>query len=319
MLCVVGSTAAISGFQSMAIATSNRKLWLGRITLVNVANQVATTIVTITLAWIFQSVWALAIGNVVGSLIGTILGHLALPWHRHKLHMERKAMGSLFRFGRWIFLTTLVGYIGGQGMRAIQGALVTTETLGYIAIAGTFSLAMSELCNRLVGSVGFPRLAMAAREQPGQLLDMLNRMRVRLLGFSIPILLALSLVSVPLIKLLYDPRYAIAGPLLAIMAINAAIAIVPTMYHTAFLAVGDSRTPLFLVTISTVMQVVGATVGYSVGGLEGMLIGMGCGGIGYYCAAAGIAGRAGWLSLRIDGPTLLLIVAGAWATYRVNF
>ena len=67
MLCVAGSSAAISGFQSMAIATANRRLWLGRLTMVGVANQVATTAITIMLAWIFNSVWALVAGSVIGS------------------------------------------------------------------------------------------------------------------------------------------------------------------------------------------------------------------------------------------------------------
>ncbi len=103
LLCAVGSTAAISGFQSMALATASRKLWLGRLTAVTIAGQAVTTVITITLAWLYHSVWALAIGDIMGSVVQTILGHLALPWHRHKVHLERDALNTIFRFGRGSF------------------------------------------------------------------------------------------------------------------------------------------------------------------------------------------------------------------------
>ena len=319
LLCVVGSTAAISGFQSMAIATANRKLWLGRITLVNVSNQVATTIVTITLAWIYQSVWALAIGSVAGSVLGTILGHVALPWHRHIARIEQASLRSLFRFGRWVFLTTVVTFVGNQGIRAVQGVLVSAATLGFIAVAATFATSVADMTGKFLGSVAFPKLAMTAREEPEQFRHLLLRFRIRMLLIVQPSLILMSLISVPLVNFLYDDRYKSVGPYLAIMAINSAITLLPMFYHHAFLAMGDSRTPFFVVFISAISQVVTAFVGYYLGGVEGMLMGNGVGAIVYYVTIASATYRAGWFFAKLDLPVIGVIVVGAWASYILHF
>ncbi len=319
MLCVAGSSAAISGFQSMAIATANRKLWLGRITIVGIANQVATTAVTILLAWIFSSVWALVAGSVIGVLVGTILGHIALPWHRHAFHIERKALGSLYRFGRWIFLTTIVSYVGGKGIQAIQGALVPVQTLGYLSIAGMFASAMVDLSSRFSSSVAFPKLSMTSREQWQQFRRTLNRLRIRILILILPVFVGLSLFALPLINLLYDSRYAEAGPYLAIMAIDSAIRIVPMLYGSGFAAMGNARMLFLLSGTSMVLRITGLSAGYYFGYVQGMLIGTAVGNLCAYAIAAVAARRSQMLSPWTDILAVGFIAVGGCATYFLNF
>lgn len=115
ILCFVGVTAVIQGFQSTALATQNRKLQLGRLTLIPLIAQIISTIVTVLLAWIYESIWALAVGSIVSVVAETILSHLILPSHRHRFHFEGKSLSGLLRFGKWIFLSTMVGYFGGHG------------------------------------------------------------------------------------------------------------------------------------------------------------------------------------------------------------
>ena len=130
-----GITAAINGFQTTASAIANRNIKLARLTLVQLLGQAISICFTVVLAWYYKSVWALAIGGVVGSAVQTILGHIFLPSHGHSLRLDRKSLHSLVRFGRWIFFATLVTFIGGRGLQAIQGAFVwPTHSEQYILL-----------------------------------------------------------------------------------------------------------------------------------------------------------------------------------------
>ena len=65
---VASFSAAISGFNATSLALLNRKLILGRQTLLDLIEQIFTTCVTIALAYYWPSVWALVGGGLVGGV-----------------------------------------------------------------------------------------------------------------------------------------------------------------------------------------------------------------------------------------------------------
>ena len=214
----------------------------------------------------------------------------------------------------------MISYIGGRGISAIQGALVPVETLGYISIAGIFGWALGDMTVRFVGAVGFPKMAMIYREDPARFVETLRKLRSRLLLLTLPGFVALSLIATPLIDFLYDPRYAVAGTYLSILAISGAISVQPLIYVNAFLAVGESRFNFLFSLVSTICRVSGLTIGFMVGGAIGMLIGTTIGTLIYFGVVAVLAYRRNWLSLRIDLAALAFIFLGAWISWGwVNF
>ncbi len=318
LLCTVGATAAISGFQSISNATVRRRLVLGRVTLIGLIGQVTAMLVTIGLAWIYESVWVLAIGRVLEAVVVMILGHVMLPRHRHAFKIEPAAFHAQRRFGQWIMLSTIVTFVGGQGIRAIQGWLVSPATLGYIAVAGTFAWAMGDLTNRFIGTVVFPRMSMTIREKSGRFNDEFRWLRNRLLALTLPVFILLSFVSTKMIHVLYDTRYALAGTYLSIMAINGAISVLPMMYTNSYIAFGNTRTPLILNVISTTARISGLIVGFHVAGVEGMLFGVGAGSLFHYGAVAIVARKDGRLFPLTDAMALGSIVLAASVAWRIT-
>lgn len=318
LLIAVGSTAAINGFQTTAIATNNRNMRLGRMIIIQLSGQIITIFVMVILALIYQSVWALAIGGIVGALATVMLGHLYLPSHRHKLGIEKESFDTIFKFGRWILLATLVTFMGGQGILAIQGTLVSLDTLAFIYVAGMFAMMAVSLTLRLLSLVIFPILSKISREEPERLPMILSKMRNRVLGLTIPAFLVLSLTSTLIIDVLYDERYAIAGTYLAILAINGAIEVLPMMYQNALLARGDSRTHFILMVAITTLRLIGLFVGFHIANIEGMLAGIGAGSLAGYFVVAIFAHKEGWLSIRNDILAIGVILIGACLSFALD-
>jgi O-antigen/teichoic acid export membrane protein len=239
---------------------------------------------------------------------------LAWPSQNHGLHLEKQALYSLLQFGKWIFLATLVTFLGGQGLQAIQGVLVSPETLGMLYIAAMFSGALRDLALQLYSSVVFPALSKTSRTDPQRFKSILNRFRLYLLALTVPGSIALSLASTTVINTLYDGRYAAAGPFLAISAITTAIGFLPMGYQNALLASGDSRAHFIIIGALTVLRIGGLATGFHVGGVEGMLLGTAIGTFFGYLISAAYARKMGWQSLSLDLTFIGIIAFGAYAS-----
>lgn len=317
LICCLGATAAINGFASIALATSEKRLMVRRLTVVQLAGQVASLTITALMAWWLKSVWALAYGGIAGAVIGTTFSHLFMPPHRHRFIWKSDAVDSLVRFGRWIFVSTAITFIGGQGLRALQGIFITPAQLGIVTLAQTLAMMPSELAGQMANLVGFPALAEVRRQGTEALLAALTTMRKKLLLFALPVFFGLALVSGPLIDLMYDDRYAAAGHYLAILALVGSLGIVPLGYYSAILAEGDTRLHFFCLALTMAARVAAMIAGFQIASVEGMLIGIGVGELTGYIFITRGARRFRFVTYGIDSLAFLLIGCAALVTWFV--
>lgn len=271
------------------------------------------------LAWIYESVWALAVGGVAGAIVTTVLSHAILPSHGHKFRIEKEALNTLIHFGKWIFLTTVFGYLGGMGLRAIQGLLVTPTDLGIIYIASSLAWAVGELTKRLTVIVGFPVLSQIARDEPDRLRAMLAKIRLRLFALAFPVFFVMAFLSSFIMDTLYDERYAAGGNYLAIMALTGAMAILTMGYAQVFLSIGDSRTHFFFVAIHSMLRAGGMLAGYQISGIEGMFIGIGIANLFSFFFVVFLSRKSGWLSPLLDMAAITIILLASIVVYFMHF
>ncbi|MET4663984.1 O-antigen/teichoic acid export membrane protein [Sphingomonas sp. PvP056] len=308
LMCILGSTAAINGFGSLTLALREKRLHLGALVSVQVAGQFMALVITALFAWWLGTVWALAYGGVAGALVTTVLGFVALPGHRHRFHLDPVAARSLLSFGRWIFVSTMVTYLGGQGIRAIQGGLIPIETLGILGIATTFATMPAELASQVQNLVGFPALSEARVHGQERFLSTFAKIRTRILLSSLPMFFVLGLASGPLIWGLYDNRYHAAAGYMALLCVTGPIGIVSAGYQSAFMALGKVRLHANLMAVFMVTRIVGTVAGFYAGGTIGMLIGGGVATFVGYAYVAYMAAKDGLFSIKVDAICLGLIV-----------
>lgn len=314
LLCVLALSSAISGWHSVSEFVCRRKIDLARLTAIDLGSQVIAVTVTIVSAWMLGSVWALAIGTITASLVRVSLTHAILPSFSHRLWIERGAVREVIQYGRWILAGTLLTFIAGRGGLAIMGVLVSIQTVGLINIASTIAWALGDLTVRLMSNTTMPALATIARNRPADLRAALRKLKMRLLLVVIPCALALSVLARPIVDLLYDDRYALAGEFLSLLALDTAISIASMPYSSALLAIGNSRAHAQIMFLSAVFRVLGLIAGFHVLGPFGMILGLGLGNLVAYAAATVFARRAGIADLPTDALSVLVILA----LYAVN-
>lgn len=319
LLIFCGSISVISGFATIGVPLAERDLKVKQAIAVKLIGQIVSIVVMVSLAVVMKSVWSLAIGTVTGVLVEVIVGYVILRGHRHRLQFHVKSVINLLRFGKWIFFSTLLFYIGGQGSRAIQGGLVSIEELGVIAIAATISLMPGELTKQLVSRLLFPLLSRVNREDPENFQATLNAFRVRVVAFSLPLFLIISILASWVVGVLYDERYSLAGPILAIMVLGESILTLTSLYKNAFLALGKVNLHFLYDLLLAVIRVFGMFAGFHFGGILGMFIGIGVGNLAFYIIVVWLARKSGLSSLNVDFFALLGLLIFGFLSVSVNF
>lgn len=275
LLAVLSTTAAISGFASIGLATAERGLDFRRITTIQVLGQIASIGLLIVLAYFWRSVWALAVANVISTGVIVAIGYAILPKHQHRLKLDPVSVKSLVNFGRWVLLSTVATFLGGEGLKAIQGGLISPAEFGVLAIGYTIAAIPNDLATRLSNSIGLPVLAETYRNAPKNARSILHALRKRTLAVSFAMFAGVILSAEPVIAFLYDSRYHSAGTYVVALSFANGIAAVGLGYTSAILAIGKGSSYFCIMAAFAVLRIAGVVLGFESYGIVGMLYGIG--------------------------------------------
>lgn len=256
LLPVAGLTALIAGFTPTRVPTANRDLQLGRITLIDLIAQAVGIVAMVILAWALQSVWALVFGSLIGAVFKQILLMTALPGHRNRLQIDRSCLKELVNFGKWIFLSTMAGFLVNNADRAILGKFITLEMLGIYSIGYLMASLPLKLGRPLADKIIFPLYKQRPPWESAENQRKIFRVRWLLTGALMAVSLVLAISGDALIRFLYDPRYALAGPILVLMVISQMPVMIASSYGKILLAAGDSRRYMMRITSIALVQTI---------------------------------------------------------------
>ncbi len=277
MAPVMSLTLIISGFNPTRIDTAGRHLLLGRVTALDLVAQTIGLGAMVVLAWITGSIWALVFGNLVLAASKLGLCWAFLPGPPNRFRWERAAVGELFSFGKWIFLSTIAGFLYLHADKAVLGRYLSTELLGIYnighALASLPLLLATQLAHRMMIPIYRERPPAESRESYMEL----RRMRLGLTGAALALSLALALWGGVLVDLLYDDRYALSGSIVVVVAIVLMVQLIPLTYDQAALAAGDSGRFFAMVALRAIIQIAAFVIGVELFGLAGALAGQAVG------------------------------------------
>lgn len=311
-------TLVIIGFNPTSVDTANRHLLLGRVTLIDLATQVIGILVAVWAAWMWQSVWALVLSGLVAVIAQLFAYSRFLPGGRNRFRWEREAAAELIGFGKWIFLSTVAGFLYSQGDRAVLGKYLSIDVLGIYNLGYFMASFPMMLGFSLVRKVMIPLY----RERPpaGSRANFLKHRRLRgALTFGLLVMSGLlAFLGVWLIDLLYDPRYQIAGAVVVLIASAQMLPVISLTYDQAALASGDSRRFFVLAAAKALFMMVCLLIGAEVYGLFGAIAGQAVAMALVYPVTVWLALKQGaWDPLHDLIMTLLaLVLAGIAITWN---
>ena len=242
---IASLSVLISSFEPTWTSTASRRLEQSKIILIDLASQIASILVMLIWVLISKSIWALVAGGLSVHIARNLIVYYVVPGVRNKWHLESAAVKEILHFGKWVFISSIVGFLFVNGDRLLLGSLITTQELGIYTIAFFIMSSVTQAIGRLSGSVAFPALSEAARLRPEQLINVYYRFRV---VFDISLMLFAGFLFVTgslIIDILYDSRYKSAGPILEILSLML-IAVRYNLTDHCFMAIGKPKLMTYL-------------------------------------------------------------------------
>ncbi|MEM0913157.1 MAG: oligosaccharide flippase family protein [Planctomycetota bacterium] len=324
---VAGFTAVIQGLRSPAMLTAQRKIKLGKLTVLDLSGGAIGVGVMIAWAWWSPTIWALVAGGWATALYRTIMTHAWLSDRLSRFRIEREAATWIYRFVRWITASTAFTFLALQADRLILPALfnraggeaIEGEGVAYLAfyqLAFVLATMPTEIVGKVCTSVMFPAYAELSRRDTSRIRPAMHRFR-RLVVPPMWVLMAvLMLVAQPLIELMYDPRYQQAGPMLELLAIAGMFTLLRATYNGCFIPLGKVSWILWMTIVDSVLRIGLPVIGFFAAGPDGFVGGVvGATAAGYLVMAAAM-GRLGVWQRWLDAPFVLLSLAAfAFAAY----
>ncbi len=272
LLPIVALASIFQGFESTALATLNRKMAIGKLTIFEFQNQIVSLTVMIILAWFNRSIWAIVWGMLVGGFVKMLWSHRLVPEHSDRFAWDKESLKELISFGKWIFISTAMTFLAMQADRLILGKLFSFEMLGIYTIAFTFADIPKQILSRLSGQVIFPVFSQQ-KDIPRQILraKILKKRWIILVGLALGLTFLISFGDL-IVYILYDQRYDAAGWMLPILALGIWPLVLSGTIEKALYAFGKPLYSACGYFLKFVYMLIALPLGFSLMGVFGAVI-----------------------------------------------
>jgi O-antigen/teichoic acid export membrane protein len=220
MVLVFALCALLQGLESMHIATAQRALQTKLLTRLELLTQLAGMVVTMACALWTHSVWSLLLGTVTATLARTVLSHTLFNGPAYTPCWDRASLRDIVGFGKWIFLSSIIGFAAANGEKLILGGTLAAADFGVFSIASLLLAAIVGLVGNLNAHLVFPSLSEALRSGDAAA----HKVYTRVQQIADAILGGIAGLTLVLggwvVRILYDARYAEAGWMLQLLALG---------------------------------------------------------------------------------------------------
>ena len=260
----------IDGFGSINAKLAERNLEMHRIAIMDVGTRVVALTVMVVCAYFTESIWSLVAGALVGSALRCFLGHQFLSGPRARFRLEPTALRELVNKGKWVIVSSTLGFVAMNGDRVLLGGLIDTTTLGLYSIAFGLTSIASGAILAVLGRVLFPVFSEVVNKRPHEL-PIVYRKFQQLTDLVVGGIAGfIFFASDPIVHTLYDSRYQGAAHICAILAIGtigARFLVVEQIY----LAMGRTELLPAATLPRVLVLLLGLPLGYHFAGLDGAL------------------------------------------------
>lgn len=274
VLPIAGLTAVAQGFNSTKLALANRKLQMRQLTLIEVSSYVLGLVVMIVWALNSATIWALVVGNLVTMWSQMILSHVALEGQRNGFAWDKEVISEIWKFGRWIFVSTSLAFLASQSDKLIVGKLTSTTFLGIYAIAFVLANMVTQGLMQIGAKVFFPSYSKLVRDNPKQLYNVVKQARIAMTALNWMAAILFFLTGPLLVPILFGESFADAGWMLQIISLGTLVGVLSVSYDQVLVAKGQTYAVAGLFAIQFGIQVICLLVGARLAGEFGIIVGI---------------------------------------------
>ena len=251
ILLTLAALAVFSGLENIGTVRLARELDFRTQILLQAVPRLAGFAVTVSVALLTRSYWALIAGTAASKLLGVGLTYATAP-HRPRLSLQ--GWRYLMHFSLWTWAASVASIVWSRSDPFLIGPVLGTALLGLYVISNEIAiLPITELIEPVCGAM-FPGFAMAHRAG-GVSRDLALKVAGALALCAIPFAIGVSACSGYLVAGLLGPGWAAAQPIIAITAWLCAFSPFSYVCGSVLSAQGHVRRAFFCIAAAATVRI----------------------------------------------------------------
>ena len=237
LFLALAANGLCDAFQSPARAARMKALDFRRVALGDFAAAVIGTGITVWLAFVNPTVWALVIGTLAATCTRSIMSYVVAPY-RPRLQLERAALKDLTRYTLGGAGTPFLLMLIAQGPALVLGKLYQAAVVGIYVYCERLSKIGEDVCLRVLAPVAIPAYA-KLKNEPQRLANAWLKSVQTILLLALPGTIALVWMGNDLTYVVFGPDYGSIAWLFPLLALRGGVAAVNSVIGPLFWAVGE--------------------------------------------------------------------------------
>lgn len=221
VLVVVALSVVLNGFGSLNLYVHQRRMALTRTALMEIVHALTSFVVVIGLTLWLQSIWGLAIAQVINTAALVLLTYMLFSGPMMRLGWNRAHLWTILMRGKWIMGQSGLSGLTKMADRILLGLFLPAAGFGHYYLARQFFEIADQFLRQMHTRMGMQVFTALQKDaDAGSFTRRYYRYRVPFDAVAM-LLGGMFLTTAPLlVEILYDDRYAPVAPVLQILALG---------------------------------------------------------------------------------------------------
>lgn len=237
MLRVAFIAIALRGFVSPRAAVLEKEYKFGRVVILIQGSAVLGAVISVCMALIMRSVWALVIGFVIEMAIYCVFSFILVPFVP-RFEIDRSSFVELMEFAHKMFGLPVLTAVSFYAPNLILGKVVSKEITGLYGFAAMFCFIATDFYLRTIAPVLLPAFSEKQDDKRALCRGVLRTTKWTAI-FVIPLAAFIACCSSKLLLLAYGPQYTTMSIPLAVLCIEIVIRNQSVCLTGLYLAIGQ--------------------------------------------------------------------------------
>jgi O-antigen/teichoic acid export membrane protein len=255
------------GFINQRIAQFEKQLDFSKVMTRDVTAKLGGAAVTIVLAYLWRDYWALVAGVVCTEIVRSAISYTLVPRRpRLGLHGWREFVG----FGGWLAAAEAVLRTGREADVVVLGTAVSPTVVGQYSVGSRTGRALTMLAAEPINRPLYSGFA-AVAEDKERLKETFYRAQQTKVGLILPVGVGVALVAPELVRVLVGAQWAMAVPVLQVLAPILALVHWGTGANNLAMVENATRRLFHLHVVAFAIRIPALIVGLWLAGFAGVL------------------------------------------------
>jgi O-antigen/teichoic acid export membrane protein len=240
LVCALAISPAARSLLSAGLIEHSRNLDVKGFVLCEFAGKCASFMVSVGLAWVTGSYWAIAAGTIAFPVVLDIVSYVVAPY-RPKFTLRE--WHEFAGFIGWSTAAQAVNAFNWQMDQLILGRLISRPELGRFSMASNLAILPTQLIVlQIIGPL--MNAFSLIRNDSRRLVAAYRNSATTVVAVGLPMMVGISLIAEPMIRLILGGQWLEAAPILRLLS----LALVPSLFAAALapLSMTLGKTRIFL-------------------------------------------------------------------------